>query len=63
MKNQEKFLTKLEKLAQLIYVASIRYAKAKNSPITKKTSDFGLDFSGLRSGNENNKIDSLEINI
>ncbi len=63
MKNQEKILTKPEKIARIIYVASVRYIKAKKSPITKKTSNFGLDFSGLRSGNENNKIDSLEINI
>ena len=63
MKNKEKILTKPEKLAQIIYVAFVRYTKAKKSPITKKTSNFGLDFSCLRSGNENRKIDTLENNI
>lgn len=63
MKNQEKVLTKPEKLAQLIYVASIRYTKVKKSPISKK--NFNLDFFSVRSGNENRKnwIDVSEEDV
>lgn len=49
MKNQEKILTKPEKLAQLIYVASVRYIKAKKSPISEKKLNFSFTSSKSKS--------------
>ena len=62
MQNNERPLTKPEKLAKIVYEGIIRYTKARNTLIREKNSEESLDFLCNPSGNETIKIDLLENN-
>ncbi len=59
-KTGNELISKSAILAQLIYKAIVRYAKAKMSPITANNSRFSLDFNRVWRGNIQELIDSLE---
>ena len=60
MKDNEKILTKPEKLAQIIYEAIIRYTKAKETQIRREIVNSELDISCVQRGNSTREIDLLE---
>ena len=60
MKDNEKILTKPEKLAQIIYEAVIRYTKAKETQIRREIANSELDISCIQRGNSIREIDLLE---
>ena len=60
MKDNEKILTKPEKLAQIIYEAVIRYTKAKETQIRREIANSELDISFIQRGNSTREIDLLE---
>ena len=59
-KTDNELISKSAILAQLIYKAIVRYAKAKRSPITANNSRFRLDFNRVWRGNIQELIDGLE---
>ena len=56
MQNNERPLTKPEKLAKIVYEGIIRYTKARNTLIREKNSEESLDFLCNPSGNETIKL-------
>ena len=57
MQNNERILTKPEKLAKIIYRAIVRYTQAKKSAISGVKPNFRLDFNRVWRGNVKEIID------
>ena len=62
MQNNEKPLTKPEKLAKIIYRAIVRYTQAKKPAISDVKPNFRLDFNRIWRGNVKEIIDDWRNN-